>query len=181
MLALHAVFLLMGSGTGITVEPGVGSSVGISTVSGIGQSRFQSVASSIGTATVSAAGLARVQAAGTADGASTVTGVVTIPVLRLSWTCPTAVAEDIASYRIFYGTTSHADVLEPGSPSAATPYDFVATVNDPDATSFDISLDGIYCFRMTTVNSLGEESIFSDELVWSSGLTPPITLSAETL
>ena len=95
------------------------------------------------------------------------------PVAHLEWGYPGAVGEDIAGYRIFYGTVSHADVLEPEDSVTAAPYSSVIVVNDPEATSYDIPLAGVYCFRMTAFNSGGEESIFSNEVVWSSGLMPP--------
>jgi len=89
---------------------------------------------------------------GGSSGGSTTTGTAT-----LSWTAPTAytddtVLNDLAGYKIYYGTSSAS-------------YDSVVSVTNPDLSEYFIkSLSvGTYYFVMTAYNDAGVESAYSNE------------------
>lgn len=98
--------------------------------------------------------------------------------VRLTWDYPAMAAD---GFRIFYGAASHADVLVPDSPVSASPYDSVVMVEDGELREYDLDLEpGIYCFRLTALVD-DEESIFSGEIVWSSGVPAPTSVLAATI
>ena len=102
--------------------------------------------------------------------------------ITLAWVYPTPTPEGVSGFRVYFGSTSHAMVVNPADMMTASPYDHRAQVADPAARELSIDIDkpGVYYFRMT---SYGESvgSAFSKEVEAAVGLGIPTNLHIKSM
>lgn len=86
--------------------------------------------------------------------------------LTLQWN---SAPQDQKGFKVYWGKTSHADIKRPlGTDSS--PYENVATINDPGSTSYKLWLNpGTYYVRITVFGDAGIDSNFSNEVVAHMG------------
>jgi hypothetical protein len=129
------------------------SNTGIATISNATGSKGLATAVSAGATTITAA-------AGGVSGTTTLT-VTGGGVATLTWDAPTTRADgtplnpatDLSMYKIYYGTASHT-------------YTQVVNVTNPGTTTITQTLNlpaGTYYFAVTVVDTLGQESNYSNE------------------
>jgi hypothetical protein len=129
------------------------SNTGIATISNATGSKGLATAVSAGATTITAA-------SGSASGTTTLT-VTGGGVATLTWNAPMTRADgsplnpatDLSMYKIYYGTASHT-------------YTQVVNVTNPGTTTITQTLNlpaGTYYFAVTVVDTLGQESNYSNE------------------
>jgi len=104
-------------------------------------------------------------------------------VVRLAWDHEGA---GHLGFRLYYGSTSHAAVMEPLNPVAEhaagvvvsgvdpAPYENVVDIADPGARFYEMTLpNGFYYFRMVTIGQRQDSAFTAEEAMAYVGLNPP--------